>query len=215
MALYWFARTADDLADEGHASPEQRLADLAAYRANMRGRLGAVIDQYQLPVHHLHELLDAFEKDVRDAAAGHRYQSYDELLDYCKLSANPVGRLMLHLYGVHDEESKTQSDAICSALQLINFWQDVSQDESRGRFYVPQMGLNPADARQDMSDKARGLMMTGSPLCERLTAQGYWRFGFELRLVVQGGLRILDKIALRPKLTKWDMPIVFYRAITS
>jgi hydroxysqualene synthase len=214
-ALYRFARTADDLADEGDASPEQRLADLAAYRANIDSTLGEVIDQYQLPVHHLHELLDAFEKDVRDTARGHRYQNYDELFGYCKLSANPVGRLMLHLYGVHDEESQTQSDAICSALQLINFWQDVSQDEPRGRFYVPSMGLSPADARQAMSDKARGLMAAGSPLCIRLSKMGHWRFGFELRLVVQGGLRVLDKIALRPKLTKSDMPIIFYRAITS
>jgi phytoene/squalene synthetase len=174
-----------------------------------------VIDQYQLPVHHLHELLDAFEKDVRDTAAGHRYQTYDELLGYCKLSANPVGRLMLHLYGVHDEESKTQSDAICSALQLINFWQDVSQDEPRGRFYVPPTGLSKADSRQALSDKARALMAAGSPLCKRLSEQGLFRFGLELRMVVQGGLRILDKMEIRPKLTKWDMPVIFYRAMTS
>jgi phytoene/squalene synthetase len=188
----------------------------------MRALLGTVIDQYQLPVHHLHELLDAFEKDVRGTAAGHRYQSYDELLGYCQLSANPVGRLMLHLYGVHDEESKTQSDAICSALQLINFWQDVSVDVPRGRFYVPPMGLSPVNARNALSDKARSMMLAGSALCKRLSKMGHWRFGFELRLVVQGGLRILDKIRhdklvvelkVRPKLRAWDMPIIFYRAL--
>jgi phytoene/squalene synthetase len=214
MALYWFARTADDLADEGDASAEQRLADLAAYRANMQATLGPVIDQYQLPVHHLHELLDAFEKDVRDTAAGHRYQSYDELLNYCKLSANPVGRLMLHLYGVDDEESKMQSDAICSALQLINFWQDVSTDVPHGRFYVLPI---ETESLEGLCVWARKLMMAGSPLCKRLGGS----FGFELRLVVQGGLRILDKIAnqnfdttkVRPRIRPWDMPIIFYRAL--
>jgi hydroxysqualene synthase len=217
-SLYWFARNADDLADEGDASAEQRLADLAAYRADMYRQLGAVIEEHQLPTHHLHELLDAFEKDVRDTAAGHRYQTREELLAYCKLSANPVGRLMLHLFGVHDEESKTQSDAICSALQLINFWQDVSVDVPRGRFYVLPAQVESMEA---LCSWARGLMMAGSPLCKRLAGYGSWRFGFELRLVVQGGLRILDKIdaqnfdttKLRPRIRSWDMPIIFYRAL--
>ena len=214
MALYWFARTADDLADEGDASAEERLADLAAYRANLHSQLGAVIEQYRLPTHHLHELLDAFEKDVRDTAAGHCYQTRDELLAYCKLSANPVGRLMLYLFGVLDDESKIQSDAICSALQLINFWQDVSVDVPRGRFYLIPSEIDSLEA---LCNWTRGLMMAGSPLCKRLGG----RFGFELRLVVQGGLRILDKIEAqgfdtstkRPKLTKWDAPLIFYRSL--
>jgi hydroxysqualene synthase len=215
QALYWFARTADDLADEGDASAERRLADLAAYRLDIPRRLGEVIEQHQLPQHHLHELLDAFEKDVRDTHAGHRYQSRAELLAYCKLSANPVGRLMLHLFGVHDDESKAQSDAICSALQLINFWQDVSVDIPRGRFYVID------EPMKDLVKWARELMLAGSPLCKRVAAQGHWRFGFELRLVVQGGLRILDKIEAqgfdtskrRPKITKWDAPVLLWRAM--
>jgi phytoene/squalene synthetase len=214
QALYWFARTADDLADEGDASAEQRLADLAAYRTDIPNRLGAVIEEHQLPALHLHELLAAFEKDVRDTAKGHRYQTRAELLAYCKLSANPVGRLMLHLFGVHDEESKSQSDAICSALQLINFWQDVSVDIPRGRFYVID------ESMQALVQWARELMQSGSPLCKRVSAQGHWRFGFELRLVLQGGLRILDKIEAqgfdtskrRPKITKWDAPILLWRA---
>lgn len=217
-SLYWFARTADDLADEGDATPEQRLADLAAYRAAMYRQLGSVIEEHQLPTHHLHELLDAFEKDVRDTAAGHRYQTRDELLAYCKLSANPVGRLMLHLFGVDDELSKAQSDAICTALQLINFWQDVSVDVPRGRFYVlPE----ETESLEVLCSWARGLMMAGSPLCKRVSKSGSWRFGFELRLVVQGGLCILDKIqaqgfdtsAKRPKITKWNAPLIFYRAL--
>jgi hydroxysqualene synthase len=213
-SLYWFARTADDLADEGDATSEQRLADLARYRAELPNQLGGVIEEFQLPMHHLHALLDAFEKDVRDTAAGYRYQTKDELLSYCKLSANPVGRLMLHLYGVTDDESKAQSDAICTALQLINFWQDVSVDVPRGRYYVlPEY----ADSLEAACGWARRLMLSGSPLCKRLGG----RFGFELRLVVQGGLRILDKIAaqnfdttkVRPRIRPWDMPIIFYRAL--
>ncbi|MDI9333581.1 MAG: presqualene diphosphate synthase HpnD [Cytophagales bacterium] len=217
-SLYWFARTADDLADEGDATPEQRLADLAAYRANLPQQLGAIIEAFQLPTHHLHELLDAFEKDVKDTAAGHRYQTRTELLAYCKLSANPIGRLMLHLFGVHDEESKQQSDAICTALQLINFWQDVSVDVPRGRFYVPPAHT---ESMQALCAWARGLMMAGSPLCKRVATLSSWRFGWELRLVVQGGLRILDKIegqgfdtnVRRPKINKWDAPLIFWRAL--
>jgi hydroxysqualene synthase len=215
MALYRFARTADDLADEGDASSEQRLADLAAYRADMNQLLGSVITRYKLPTQPLHNLLDAFEKDVRDTAAGYRYQTRDELLAYCQLSANPVGRLMLHLFGVDDEEAAAQSDAICTALQLINFWQDVSVDVPRGRFYVID------EPMKALCDWARSLMLAGSPLCKRVAAKGHWRFGFELRLVVQGGLRILDKIEAqgfdtrqcRPKINKLDMPLILWRAL--
>lgn len=214
-ALYWFARTADDLADEGDASPQQRLTSLATYRANMHLMLGNIIGDYKLPMSCLHALLDAFEKDVRDTAAGYRYQTRDELLAYCQLSANPVGRLMLHLFNVHDDESKAQSDAICTALQLINFWQDVSVDVPRGRFYV----IN--ESMEALSRWARELMMAGSPLCKRVAAQGHVRFGFELRLVVQGGLAILDKIEAqgydtterRPKIKKWDAPRLLWRAL--
>jgi squalene synthase HpnC len=225
-SLYWFARTADDLADEGDASESERLTDLAAYRLDLERVFAGEapserwqglfegIAAYAFPRHHLFALLDAFEKDVRDTAAGLRYTSRDELLAYCKLSANPVGRLMLHLYGVDDHESGGQSDAICTALQLINFWQDVSVDVPRGRFYVPP-GMT--ESPQSLCEWARELMMAGSPLCKRLGG----RFGFELRLVVQGGLRILDKIAaqnfdtakVRPRIRPWDMPIIFYRAL--
>jgi hydroxysqualene synthase len=119
---------------------------------------------------------------------------------------------------VDDDESKIQSDAICSALQLINFWQDVSVDVPRGRFYVLSAEIESLEA---LCTWTRGLMMAGSPLCKRLAEFGSWRFGFELRLVVQGGLRILDKIAdqnfdttkARPRIRPWDMPIIFYRAL--
>ena len=148
-AIYWFARTADDIADEGDASVAERLSDLAAYRADLTAiasdqpastrwagvfnNLRPVIRQFDLPVHLLADLLSAFEQDV----VKQRYASDAELMDYCRRSANPVGRLLLHLYGVTDAESLQQSDSICSALQLINFWQDLSIDIPRGRIYLP------------------------------------------------------------------------------
>jgi hydroxysqualene synthase len=237
-ALYWFARTADDLADEGHVSSERRLADLAAFRSDFSAcvqghavpprwerlllNVRSAMVQHSsskkpFPIFYLLNLLDAFEKDVRDTAAGYRYPTRIELLAYCQLSANPVGRLMLHLFGVDDALSTAQSDAICTALQLINFWQDVSIDQPRGRFYVID------EPMADLCAWARELMLLGSPLCQRVAAQGHLRFGFELRLVVQGGLRILDKIEAqgfdttthRPTVTKLDMPLILWRALCS
>ena len=246
-ALYWFARTADDLADEGDAPAPQRLDDLAAFRADLLaaaagqpasarwpqvfGPLAPVIVQFQLPVPLLDDLLKAFEQDVcktRDAAG---YADRAELLDYCSRSANPVGRLLLHLYGVHDEQALAQSDAICTALQLINFWQDLRQDIPRGRYYLPQdrcaaLGVDPAGL--DQTPKATiliaeqvhwtlGLMQQGAKLVHQVPG----RAGWELRLVVQGGLRILDRIdalryatlQTRPKLRAWDMPVMLWRAL--
>ena len=138
-AIYWFARTADDLADEGNADAATRLAQLAAYRAALDqaagpgaavaaqawpqvfGPLAQAVAQHALPLAPLHDLLSAFEQDVQRTASGALYADRAELLDYCRRSANPVGRLLLHLYGVHDATALAQSDAICTALQLINF----------------------------------------------------------------------------------------------
>ena len=136
-AIYWFARTADDLADEGTTDAATRIADLAQYRDDLAlaglGRSGSgrwpdvfepltpMIRAFNLPLHLLGQLLDAFEQDVRITATGQRYQDDDDLLDYCSRSANPVGRLLLHLYGVQDTLSLQRSDQICTALQLINF----------------------------------------------------------------------------------------------
>ena len=153
-AIYHFARTADDIADEGDASPDQRLADLRAYREELRaaargsvpassrwpyvfGPLAHSIAQFALPEELLADLLSAFMQDIEKTQGGGTYADRAELLDYCRRSANPVGRLLLHLYGVNDAEALAQSDAICSALQLINFWQDPSVDLPRGRFYPP------------------------------------------------------------------------------
>ncbi|MFM6986066.1 MAG: squalene synthase HpnC [Hydrogenophaga sp.] len=254
-ALYHFARTADDLADEGDASAADRLVQLAAYRRALSRcldgapveddawpevfvPLGAAVQQHTLPGALLHDLISAFEQDVHHTATGHVYADLAALQAYCRYSANPVGRLLLHLYGFNDPHSLAQSDAICSALQLINFWQDLSEDLPRQRFYVPadalqRHGLRLADlcgpatadiqARgqalvADLCAQARALMGTGAPLALRVPG----RAGWELRLVVQGGLRILDHIASiehrswqrRPRLRTPDLPRLLWRAWT-
>lgn len=251
LAIYQFARCADDIADEGDASAEQRLQDLGQYRHALNAcqdpktppdprwdavfaPLAKMIAQHQLPVPLLHDLISAFEQDVRYTAEGRRYGDHAELLDYCRRSANPVGRLLLHLYGVNDRLSLERSDQICSALQLINFWQDLSVDLPRRRHYLPDdlllaHGVDPArltpDLRSDaaaealvasLCQQARTLMLAGAPLALQLPG----RAGWELRLVVQGGLLILDRTAAlqhrtwhtRPRLRAWDLPRLLWRA---
>ena len=247
-AIYHFARTADDLADEGDATAAQRSADLQAFRQDLMavadGRpvsprwqaqvfaaLGPAIRGYQLPVPLLNDLLDAFEQDLHKGS----YVDRLELLDYCRRSANPVGRLLLHLYGITDTQALQRSDAICSSLQLINFWQDFTRDGPRGRVYVPatdlaRHDLTPASFLQcqdgpaartliaELCEWARQLMLEGSPLVRQIPG----RAGWELRLVVQGGLRILEKIQAmqyasllqRPALTAFDAPRLMWRALT-
>jgi len=245
VAIYGFARTADDIADEGDATPPQRRATLRAYRDDLAslfegrarsGRWPAVFDRldvarrrFALPRRPLDDLLDAFEQDT----ANPRYPSREPLLDYCARSANPIGRLLLHLYGVDDDRSRRESDAICTALQLVNFWQDLSVDLPRGRVYLPEsdaqvhgvdlhapQALQDSDATRalvrDLCHWAEGLMLSGAPLALRLPG----RAGWELRLVVQGGLRVLAKIrrsgfatvARRPRLTLADVPLLLGRA---
>ena len=245
-AIYWFARTADDLADEGNADDATRLADLAAYRADLLccvamqpisdrwrhvfDRLQPAVVQFALPVGLLTDLLSAFEQDVTKT----RYANQAELLDYCRRSANPVGRLLLHLYNVTDAASLEQSDCICSALQLINFWQDLSIDIPRGRIYLPadgfaRHGVDVADlTARDVKPTttalvaanvawAQALMLRGAPLVKKVPG----RAGWELRLVVQGGLRIAEKIEQlnfatlkqRPQLKAWDGVVMLWRAV--
>lgn len=246
-AIYHFARTADDIADEGDAPAARRLEQLAAYRGDLHaaltGRppsaawppvfaaLARQQAQHRLPPQLLHDLLDAFEQDVRNPP----YPDRAAVLDYCRRSANPVGRLLLHLYGIGDALSLRRSDAVCSALQLINFWQDLSVDGPRGRCYVPQSDAEAhgvplsalarcedgPQARQlvrALCDWAEALMLEGAPLVR--TVPG--RAGWELRLVVQGGLRVLEKIRAmdhaallqRPKLAAPDLPVLLWRAAT-
>lgn len=253
-AIYHFARTADDIADEGDATAEERLADLEAYRADLHavvqsgaysarwpqvfGPLAGQMEAFKLPPQPLDDLLSAFEQDVAKTQARAAYSDMVELLDYCRRSANPVGRLLLHLYGVNGKEALAESDAICTALQLINFWQDLSVDIPRGRYYLPLSecaahGIFIADParqfpalRQDEKTTrliaacvadARATMQSGAQLVHRIPG----RAGWELRAVVQGGLRILDKITAihhatlrqRPTVGKADAPAILWRML--
>lgn len=245
-AIYEFARTADDLADEGHATPAERLQDLRAYRADLYAMaagdahsarwarvfamLAPVYRGHALPLQLLDDLLDAFIQDLTKT----RYADRPELLDYCRRSACPVGRLLLHLYGIEDAQALRRSDAICTSLQLINFWQDPSRDIPTGRCYAPAsdlarhglscdawlQGTDSAASRavlSELCDWARELMEAGKPLVHQIPG----RAGWELRMVVQGGLRILEKIAdmdfatlqQRPALGALDTLPMLWRAL--
>lgn len=242
--IYRFARSADDIADEGDASPDERLAGLAAYQAEL-DRIAAgtppltplfadvaqIVAAHALPLSLFSDLLDAFAQDV----VKKRYADFPDLLDYCHRSANPVGRLVLHLFGRTEAKYLEQSDCICSALQLINFWQDVAIDWQKDRVYIPQCDLprfrvgeeDIAGARWSANwaalmdfqiDRARSLMLRGAPLVHALPG----RLGWEIRLTVQGGLRILDRIRRvrgdvwhhRPKLGPWDWLVMLGGSLT-
>jgi len=241
-AIYRFARSADDFADEGDLTPPARLALLDGYRAELdrlkAGRapvaplfqeLHEIIASHRLPLAPFYDLLDAFSQDVTQA----RYASFAEVMAYCRRSADPVGRLMLCIYGRSDENNIASSDAICSALQLVNFWQDVEIDFLKNRIYLPQddmerFGVSEAQiAARDASggwwslmrfqiERARSLMLSGAPLAARLPG----RIGLEIGTVVQGGLRILEKLERvqgdvfrrRPALKPLDWPLILFRA---
>lgn len=245
-AIYHFARTADDIADEGDTPASERLALLAEYGLALTlaaaggdtgGRwqhvfepLAAVIARHRIPLSPLTDLLSAFAQDTGNPI----YPDRAGLLDYCARSANPIGRLLLHLAGVTDREALAQSDDVCTALQLINFWQDLSVDLPRGRVYVPvgdaaRVGLDVRQLRAGTDSApsralvrslvrwARDTMLTGAPLVHRLPG----RMGWELRFVVQGGLRVLDKIengghntlSHRPTVGRADLPRLAWRAL--
>ncbi len=253
-ALYAFARTADDFADEGDVADDIRLARLDAWQARLHraaagaqqpaaapggpgdapalfGQIGRTIRDHALPVELFDALLSAFRQDV----TVHRYQHWGELLDYCSRSANPVGRLVLRIAGYRDARLDGWSDAICTALQLTNFWQDLRVDFSRGRIYVPgqemlSAGADPLDLRADgLNAGWRGLMATlvsrtrvlfdeGRPVCDVVSG----RLGLELRATWLGGTRILDRIegagydvlAVRPVIGARDLPWLGARMVT-
>ncbi len=213
--IYRFARSADDFADEGDLAPPERLARLEGCRAELRRlessqspssplfqELGEVIGVHRLPFRPFYDLLDAFSQDVTKL----RYANFGEVMDYCRRSADPVGRLMLYLYGEAKDDNVARSDAICSALQLINFWQDVEVDFRKWwnlmRFQI---------------ERARNMMLSGAPLAVRLPG----RIGLEIRSVVLGGLRILEKLERsrgdvfrhRPVLRALDWPLLLARAL--
>lgn len=240
--IYAFARSADDFADEGDRAEAERLALLDDYVAKLdalkAGRtpddpvfiaLQDVIAEYRLPLPPLYDLLSAFRQDVTQL----RYANYAQLLDYCRRSANPVGRLVLHLFDEASEENLRDSDAICTALQLINFWQDLAQDyDENGRIYLPQdemaaCGVSAAHLAERRDDAAlrkllqlqigrtRQLMSSGAGLGRRLGG----RLGLEIRATIEGGLSILDALErredvfARPRLRKREWVRVIRRAV--
>jgi len=231
--IYRFARTADDFADEGDDPPALRLEKLRAFHRQIEGpsAVADIIRRHQLPAQLFADLLDAFTQDVTKK----RYANYAEVLDYCRRSANPVGRLLLHLFKRTSETDLNRSDAICSALQLINFWQDVDVDFVKdNRVYLPQdemarFGVSEAHLKDKRCDDAwkallsfqttrtRELMLAGAPLGRDLPG----RVGLEIRATVQGGLRILDKIESagfdvfrrRPVLRAFDWPLLLLKSV--
>jgi squalene synthase HpnC len=236
--IYRFARSADDFADEGDDPPETRLRKLNDYRAQLgtpRDPLlrdvAKVIREHELPVELFADLLEAFSQDVTKK----RYANFSEVLDYCRRSANPVGRLLLHLFKRTSDSNCRASDAICSALQLVNFWQDVDIDYVKdGRIYLPQDEMaRHGVTEQHLSSRtcdnawqalmkiqvqrARELMLSGKDLGNALPG----RIGLEIRATIQGGLRILEKIEhagydvfrRRPKLRAFDWPLLLVRAL--
>jgi len=241
IAIYRFARAADDLADEGDAAAGERIAALDAFDAELdrieRGEtppsapfpaLAAAVREHSLPLAPFHDLVSAFRQDVTVT----RYANFDGVLDYCRRSANPVGRLLLALYGVQAPADLAASDAICTGLQLTNFWQDIAIDWQKDRVYLPQddlrrFGVDEMQIAQARADDAwrellafevartRGMLQAGRPLVRALP----WRLGLELSAVISGGLRILDRIDAvggdiferRPMLATGDWIVVAWR----
>ena len=243
VAIYRFARAADDLADEGDMSADARVAALDDFDRQLdrieRGEattdvpfpaLAIAIREHGLPLAPFHDLVSAFRQDVTVK----RYANFDGVLDYCRRSANPVGRLLLALYGAQTPANLEAGDAICTGLQLTNFWQDIAIDWKMNRVYLPQDDLlrfgvremQIAEARVDDAwrallafevARARGLLEAGRPLARALP----WRLGLELSAIISGGLRILDRIdavdgdvfAHRPMLSTRDWFVVAWRTI--
>ena len=236
--IYRFARSADDIADEGDDPADVRLRKLAAFREQLTAPrdplfrdVAKIIQQHGLPVQLFADLLDAFTQDVTKK----RYENFSIVLDYCRRSANPVGRLLLHLFKRTTDSDLRRSDAICTSLQLINFWQDVDIDWSQDRrVYLPQdemgrFGVTERHLQERICDESwknllsfqtkrtRELMLSGKDLGKSLPG----RVGLEIRTTVQGGLRILEKIEhagydvfrRRPKLKAFDWPLLLLRAV--
>ena len=243
-AIYAFARTADDIADEGNATPEQRQQQLNELKTEldriatqkqpetelMRQLNDHAIAPHEIPLQPFYDLLSAFVQDTHKT----RYQNFGELIDYARRSANPVGRIILHLYGEHDAQSIAQSDGICTALQLINFWQDIAIDWQKNRVYLPKDDLAKYHVSEDdiaagkitpnlqkllqyECHKTQKILHAGAPLGKKLKG---W-LGLELRLIILGGDCILQKLAQnqydvflqRPVLQKRDWINLLKRAL--
>lgn len=241
--IYAFARTADDFADEGNLSTAERLTHLDDYRDKLDAlssgasmsdpifiALADVKRRTGLPMQPLYDLLSAFRQDVIQ----HRYANFDEVLDYCRRSANPVGRMVLHLFDEATPDNIRDSDHICTALQLINFWQDIEQDcVENDRIYLPQdemaaYGIDETHLRTRSNssvlralmdrqiDRSRALLLAGAPLGGRLRGC----LGVEIRATVHGGLAVIEALArnrddvfARPRLRRRDWMRVLWRSL--
>ena len=246
-AIYAFARLADDMADEGDRPAAERLVDLDAWDARLSAAaagdaapdgphpevfiaLRATIEACRLPPSLLHDLISAFRQDVTVT----RYATWDDLLDYCRRSANPVGRLVLRVAGHDRPDLDAASDAVCTALQLTNFWQDLEIDWKKGRIYLPARLREDAGARdedlasrrmtpewrralRDAVARTRRLFQAGAPVADGVRGRLRW----ELRATWLGGTRILDKLEAadydvftrRPALTRADVPGILWHTV--
>ena len=233
-AIYVFARTADDFADEPGYQASERMRLLRDWRDKLHNRadrsyefiaLHDTIDRFKLSLQPFDDLLNAFVQDVGTT----RYSTWADVLDYCRRSANPVGRLVLRISGYHDARLDRLSDDVCTALQLANFWQDLAVDWSRGRLYVPEeiWRAHRADvssldkkyitsswkgALEECGKRTRALFERGRPVCDGVSG----RLRYELRATWLGGTRILDRLersgydsfGSRPKLGAADALVI-------
>ena len=231
--IYWFARTADDFADEGNLLPEERLKKLndfenrftsllkGNYEHEIESVLNKTIKKRNLTPKYFYDLLKAFKQDVVKKS----YRNFEELLDYCNFSANPVGRLILELNNIRDDEAFHHSDKICTALQLTNFYQDIKIDYLKGRIYLPEdemarfviekkvfelneNNLNLKELLKFNILRTRKMFEDGRGLLRFLKG----RLKYEIKWTILGGEEILNKIERndyrvlqeRPKLNKFD-----------
>ncbi len=239
--VYAFARVADDIADEGDDSKETRLQQLddweGEFKKALAGGIGIpffqelaeTVVKYGIPPSLFFDLIAAFRMD----SLGKEYNTFKDLLFYCRHSANPVGRILLHIFHCANDETGRHSDAICTGLQLANFWQDLSVDIKRKRVYIPRedferFGLMTEDLRSGRgTDNVRLLLKFQVERTKKLFLDGRQlfrlidrRFALELRLTYHGGVRILEKVEslgskvlhVRPVLSKYDWTLIGIRS---
>lgn len=240
--VYTFARVADDFADEGRMSVVERMEKLNEWQQYLHNaisgesplelfnKLTFVIKEFQIPLQLFDDLLIAFKRD----ASNPEYQDFNEVLDYCRFSANPIGQILLHIFDCSTDEANRLSDSICTALQLTNFWQDISVDTRRNRIYIPKadflsFNVQASDLESMTNEKAfrelmqmqvdrtRNLFEKGKPLFLLVNKH----FRFELQLIWHGGMRILEKIESlnfdtrnkRPTLNLFDKLLIVARSV--
>lgn len=243
-AVYAFARTADDIADEGNATQDQRLEQMTKFESNLYDiqygkpptdpifiALEHTIESFNLPIQLFYDLLTAFRQDILK----NRYHNFEQIKDYCHYSANPIGRILLHLTGQSSKTNLQLSDHICTGLQLINFIQDISIDlDEKDRCYIPLDDLQKYDVQLDQIyykvasseyqllinrqiERASEIFYRGISLGARLP--GF--FGLEIRFIIACGLHLLEKLRTRtnvyqrPIMKKRDLVRIFAKVCIS